>query len=207
MSLLTFIKNIFCFGNKKEYEYRNQKLVIKDIDIPELSFLPVDILSLIIDYDYYFQGKSVSIMKRRGGGVNCVSVLPDGRIVSGSSDNTISVWNTNSGQCTMTLKGHNGSVRCVLVLPDGSIVSGSSDNTIRAWNPNNGKCTMILKYRCPVYCVSVLPDGRIVSGSGDGTVSVWNTNSGQCTMILKGHNGYVPVRCVSVLPDGSIVSG
>ena len=32
------------------------------------------------------------------------------KIVSGSDDNTIRVWNVDTGECILTLKGHTGSV-------------------------------------------------------------------------------------------------
>ena len=38
--------------------------------------------------------------------VTCVAVLPDGRVVSGSLDNTIRVWNTSTGVCDIILDGH-----------------------------------------------------------------------------------------------------
>ena len=38
--------------------------------------------------------------------VNCVAVLPDGRVVSGSGDHTLRVWNTSTGVCEIILEGH-----------------------------------------------------------------------------------------------------
>ena len=35
-----------------------------------------------------------------------MSVLQDGRIVSGSSDYTLRVWNISTGECDRVLKGH-----------------------------------------------------------------------------------------------------
>ena len=41
--------------------------------------------------------------------VNCVAVFPDGRrIVSGSDDKTLKVWDVATGKCVATLKGHSG---------------------------------------------------------------------------------------------------
>ncbi|CAN8002152.1 unnamed protein product, partial [Ixodes hexagonus] len=64
--------------------------------------------------------------------VFCVQ-FDDTRIVSGSSDKTIKVWNmrTNSPWSVMTLVGHSGTVRC-LHLTGNRLVSGSSDCTIKA---------------------------------------------------------------------------
>ena len=63
------------------------------------------------------------------------------RIASGSKDNTVKVWNVESGECVTTLKGHSDYVRSVSFSPDGaSIVSGSWDNTVKVWSVESGDC-------------------------------------------------------------------
>ena len=40
-------------------------------------------------------------------------MFPDGRrIVSGSEDNTLKVWDVATGECLATLEGHSSYVRC-----------------------------------------------------------------------------------------------
>jgi WD40 repeat protein len=65
-----------------------------------------------------------------------VSYSPDGkRIVSGSEDNTLKVWDAATGQETLTLTGHMGEVTSVAFSPDGTrIVSGSWDKTLKVWD-------------------------------------------------------------------------
>ena len=68
------------------------------------------------------------------------------KIVSGSYDKTIRVWNVDTGECILTLKGHTWSVYSVVFNHDGTkIVSGSYDNTIRVWNVDTGECILTLK--------------------------------------------------------------
>ena len=43
--------------------------------------------------------------------VLCVAALSDGRVVSGSDDRTLKVWNPSTGQCLRTLSGHTDSAR------------------------------------------------------------------------------------------------
>ena len=62
---------------------------------------------------------------------------PDGgRIISGSDDSTIRIWDAETGASVGNpLKGHTDKVRSVAYSLDGQrIVSGSSDGTIRTWH-------------------------------------------------------------------------
>ena len=70
------------------------------------------------------------------GSVRSVSFSPDGsRIVSGSGDSTVRVWDAVTEKVINTLTGHSDFVMSVSFSPDGSrIVSGSWDNTVRVWD-------------------------------------------------------------------------
>jgi WD40 repeat protein len=65
-----------------------------------------------------------------------VNFSPDGkRIVSGSHDETVRVWDAHTGQQALTLRGHTGPVTSVAFSPVGRrIASGSADNTVRVWD-------------------------------------------------------------------------
>ena len=67
--------------------------------------------------------------------VLCVAALPRDRIVSGSRDKTLRVWDVSEGggNCLQTMRGHTGWVNCVGILPDGRVVSGSRDKTLKVW--------------------------------------------------------------------------
>jgi len=115
------------------------------------------------------------------GWVLTLQVLPDGRIVSGSSDGTIKIWEKGASgkyEVKETLKGHTGCVNTLQVLPDGRIVSGSNDGTIKVWEKGaSGKYEVketLKGHTGWVNTLQVLPDGRIVSGSGDGTIKIWD---------------------------------
>ena len=144
------------------------------------------------------------------GYVYSVAYSPDGtKIISGSYDKTIKIWNTNTGQCLKTLEGHLYFVNSVAYSPDGTkIISGSGDGTIKIWNANTGKCLKTLNgHSIYVYSVAYSPDGtKIISGSGDKTIKIWDANTGQCLKTLEGH--YSNVWSVAFSPDGTkIISG
>ncbi|KAI0033900.1 WD40-repeat-containing domain protein, partial [Vararia minispora EC-137] len=149
----------------------------------------------------------------RLGSVRSVAFSPDGtRIVSGSGDKTIRVWDTRTGQLDMPpIEGHIDYVHSVAFSPDGTrIVSGSDDKTVRVWNAQTGQLEMppIKGHTYSVRSVAFSPDGtRIVSGSEDKTVRVWNARTGQLELsLIKGHTSWV--NSVAFSPDGTrIVSG
>ena len=141
------------------------------------------------------------------GSVNCLAVLPDGRIVSGSEDHTLRIWNPDTGACLRTLEGHVFGVNCLAVLPDGRIVSGSDDRTLSIWNPDTAKCLYtLIGHAKSINCLAVLPDGRIVSGSSDKTLRIWDPDTGKCLWVLRKRPA-VRTRFLANLPDGRILCG
>jgi WD40 repeat protein len=66
-------------------------------------------------------------------------------IVSGSSDQSIKVWDANTGECIHTLLGHTDLVRTLqLNSKTKTIVSGSYDGSLKIWNLEEGKVTRTL---------------------------------------------------------------
>jgi hypothetical protein len=133
-------------------------------------------------------------------------VLPDGRLISGSQDETLKIWDVASQQCLATFTGHTHVVNCLTVLPDGRLVSGSHDKTLKIWDVASQRCLATLTgHTDSVRCLTVLPDGRLVSGSSDDTLKIWDVAKQQCLATLSGHTN--SVYCLTVLPSGRLVSG
>lgn len=82
------------------------------------------------------------------------------RLISGSKDDTIKIWDLNSKKCLTTLKEHTSTVNSVDVSHDGSmLVSGSLDGTIKFWD--------LVSYECKHTIVSHTPGVNGVAFSSD----------------------------------------
>jgi len=138
-------------------------------------------------------------------GVTALAVLAHNRVISGSLDGTLRVWDVATGRTLATLHGHTDGVTALAALTDGRVVSGSLDGTLRVWDVATGRTlTTLHGHTGVVRAVAVLPDGRLVSGSKDLTLRVWDAESGQNLATDYAHGS--GVTALTVLPDGCVVS-
>jgi len=141
--------------------------------------------------------------------VRAVAVTPDGeRLISGSDDKTLKVWNLHRGELEQTFSGHSDWVIAVAVTPDGErVISGSGDTTLKVWNLHRGELEQTFSgHSSYVRAVAVTPDGeRVISGSHDNTLKVWNLHRGEMIANFPGDGS---ITCCAISPDGqTLIAG
>ncbi len=156
--------------------------------------------------------RELSVLRGHKENVNAVSYSPDGaRLASVSDDDTIRIWDAETGLELQVLRGHEEGVESVSFSPDGTrLASGSLDGTIRIWGAENGVELQVLRgheeiakgFVGSVDTVSYSPDGmRLASGSSDNTIRIWDAETGVELQVLRGHSA--TVETISFSLDGT----
>ncbi|KAG0061833.1 hypothetical protein BGZ90_003360 [Linnemannia elongata] len=135
-------------------------------------------------------------------GIYCIQF--DGyKVISGSRDTTIKIWDIRSGECVRTYSGHTASVLC-LQYDDTRIVSGSSDTSILVWDLETGQIIQRLDGHVDSVLSVRFEKDIVVSCSKDRTVKIWKISSGQLLKTLRGHRA--AVNAVQFSPESAAPS-
>jgi WD40 repeat protein len=178
------------------------------VTMPECALrkktMDVSLAHMISEREHGWQ-TGINILYGHTSCVNSVACSTDDlRIVSGSDDQTVRIWDAVSGTIQYTLEGHTRSVSSVAFSSDGlRIVSGSYDKTVRIWDASSGTIQHTMEgHTSEVTSVTFSSDGlQIVSGSADRTVRIWDAASGTIQHTMKGHASCV--SSVAFSPDGT----
>lgn len=125
------------------------------------------------------------------------------RIVSGSSDKTVRVWDLNSrSEALPPLRGHEHGVSSVAFLNNAMrVASGGLDKAVRIWDLTTQTEIYPALQGHPGAVTSLAVSGHILaSGSWDGSILVWDVTSGSMMFgILRGHDG--PIYSIAFSSD------
>ena len=106
-------------------------------------------------------------------------------ILTGSQDGTARIWDTTTGDNTLTVTTNSG-IEAVAWSPDAThILTGSQDGTARIWDTTTGDNTLTLTNAHTVTAVAWSPDGtHILTGTRDGAACIWDATTGNNTLTL-----------------------
>jgi GTPase SAR1 family protein len=129
--------------------------------------------------------------------------------LTGSSDQTVRLWEMETGNPLLKLEGHTDSVVDVAWNSHHRrALSISHDQTVKLWDLKTGICVRTLKGHTEAGCmvVSSFDGRRAISSAWDGSVRLWDVETGHCLRVLEGHTSdsmgsYPLVSCVAWSED------
>lgn len=168
----------------------------------------IDAIFDLIPNRKYEKYECLKTLSGHEGSVVSVVESKDGKtIISGSRDNTIKIWDKETGKCLKTLTGHTDQINSVVLTPDGKeIISGSDDGTIRVWDIETGLAQIrsVIGVR-DVFSVDISNDGKtIIAGTrktnGDNEVIILDKDAKIANHGFIGHSQQI--TCVKFSHDG-----
>jgi serine/threonine protein kinase len=135
----------------------------------------------------------------------------DGKLVAtgGTNENSVKVWDAESGELKLTLDGHEKGVLALAFSPDGqTLASGSYDNTLRLWDVRSSafKQALLEDSSNAVFSVAFSPDGRTVASGSYHEVKLWDAETGTLRRTLAAEGMGITYRVVFA-PDGKTLAG
>jgi WD40 repeat protein len=127
------------------------------------------------------------------------------------SDNTVRLWDLETGEQLRIFTGHENTITAVCFSPDGRhVISASADATIRIWDKESGDEQRVLSHAAQVLSVAVRDDLLVASDydfeTSTSHVILWNWQTGQEIRRFEGQSDVV--YSVAISPDGTqILSG
>jgi WD40 repeat protein/serine/threonine protein kinase len=160
-------------------------------------------------------GKRLQTLEGHENNVLSVDLSCDGGLaVTGSSDQTLKLWDVAAGTCLKTFKGHmektdnkNHGVNDVRISKDGSkIFSCGEDKTIREWDIASEKCLRIFTSRESVIkSMDLTSDEKtLIAGELFGNIGIWDLPSGKPRSFLQS-TGKNAINIVRITSDGRFV--
>jgi WD40 repeat protein len=132
---------------------------------------------------------------------------PGKRLASASYDNTVKIWDLDTGKAITLIAPDTGWVHGVAFSPDGQQVFAVSNYTVRGWQVSNGA---LLPLKAPehgwvVSSLAFRPQQpgtplQVASASWDQTIQLWEAAAGRSLITLSRHTGRV--RSIAFRPDG-----
>lgn len=142
--------------------------------------------------------------------VFCLDVSTNERLaLSGSWDNTLRLWDIDTGQTMKVLEGHTLPVWCCVLFEGGrKALSGSWDHSLRLWDIETSKTLLNFEgHKKSVWCCELFDNQtKVLSCSKDKTLRTWSVETGKMLQVLRGHSA--AVQCCAVFDnDTKVLSG
>lgn len=129
------------------------------------------------------------------------------KIASASFDQSIKIWNYQTGELIRVISENAGVVYALALSYQHKLLAqGSSEQNIKLWDIETGALVEICKeHSGSVRAIAISFDGQILaSGSYDGTIKLWDLETAKEIRTCTQHCG--TVNAIAFSPDGQILA-
>jgi WD40 repeat protein len=133
---------------------------------------------------------------------------PCRKLISGSYDGLIKIWDIDTGECLKSIDEQSGEVIYIYIVSiDSFVASFFENNNLILFDLNSGNVIgTFVGHVSIINVIEKISNDKIVTCSNDRTLRIWSLRkSGVCLKILKGHTGIV--FCLRVISNEKIISG
>jgi WD40 repeat protein len=212
-SLAQIINRMLEIGTKKRYHSPGEILLDLSSSTATLVIPPLSSYSHCCCAS--LTETEVETLRGHDSWVQTLTFSPDGeKLVSGSADGKIKVWEAATGEVLQTIDAHRQAVRTIVWIPDkNAIATGSLDRTIKVWEPETARHLSTIQAHTDGICAlaisaNIKPHiGTILaSGSKDSAIKLWHTDTDRQIYTLNGHSR--SITSLVFTPDGKyLISG
>ena len=142
--------------------------------------------------------------------VTSIVQLSDERLITGSKDKTIIIWNIseNSFKCSQIISEHTKAVYSLCLLTGVNFASGGEDQTIRIWEEKDNifkNVTVLKDHKSRVRALALTLTGLLITG-GDKVIIIYKLKKGKYVKfsVYNAHSNYITK--IIKLSDGKIAS-
>ena len=148
-----------------------------------------------------------STLEGHSGPIYSLAFSPNGTTLASTSwDNTLRLWDAETGHSQVTVEGHSSYATSLAFSPDGTTLARGGWDGIQLWALDTRQLQATLEgHWGPVRFVAFSPDGRTLASATtrDRTIRLWEANTGQPRAVLQAY-----ILSLAFSPDGkSLASG
>ncbi|RKU27373.1 hypothetical protein C6497_11535 [Candidatus Poribacteria bacterium] len=178
---------------------------------PDNSILAVATTIGIWLYDVQ-TGTELDLLSMQAPSIAGVTFSPDGTtLASGSSDNTLLLWDVNNRVIKAEFIGHTDNVRSIVFSPDGKTIAsstGRNDKTVLIWDVASGDGTSnSIIATGEISSLAFTPDGKtLATGSKwkESLIELWDVATGNLKTTYIGHTG--DINDLAFSPNGKVLA-
>ncbi|MYF97630.1 sigma-70 family RNA polymerase sigma factor, partial [Candidatus Poribacteria bacterium] len=173
-------------------------------------------------------GETERVFKERKDTIEAVAYSPDGKFIASGADNTIRLWDVNTGETIKILTDELSDEKDIMEIrfsPDGEMLVSKNATGIRMWDINTGETVKTVHHKdippeLKEFWNVCSPDGRqyvgidVVDYDSEGKLAFFNADSGEVIQSFSvGHkrsnwadNRWQDVGLFKYSPDGRTVA-